>query len=558
MNRKLNGPQTTGRDYRNLSEPQFEMQSDLNNAVSMRDGVDLMADVYRPRTQDPVPALLAVSCYPRQIQLSGAPLGFVEAGATDFWVERGYAHVIANTRGTGGSGGTFGWLDQTEREDMADLVEWVAAQPWCSGEVGMIGISYFAMAQLAAACEAPEHLRAIFPVATTADPCEAVWHNGLLSNTFVSSWVAGVATLADKSDSFFRNDAVGLLSRILRTPKIHEKFTHMNGEAALAVLGGVMRAHFAQEPWGDLLQALSTEHQVHDDYWAERNMLSRLRGSTIPTYLGCDWENVPLHLPSTFTTWGVLESTAPVRMGMLGAQGLTWPWESLHVEALAWFDHWLKGRDTGILDGPPIRYWLPEADEFRTADSWPPPETSPREFWLSSMGLLVDEPVDGSRSYLHQGAGVALPKGAPPPRLPSKLTWDTPVLKADVDMVGNIEFILDAAITATDTSWIVTLQDVAPSGSTYDVTAGWLRASQRGRSISPITPGETVSYPIEMVPNARRFKKGHKIRLVIASDDTTEGHPAIMKFQHQAVGQQSVNTVMASSRLVLPLLQGVK
>ena len=56
-----------------------------------------------------------------------------------------------------------------------------------------------------------------------------------------------------------------------------------------------------------------------------------------------------------------------VRMGLLGDFGLTWPWESLHVEALAWFDHWLKGRDTGIMDGPPIRYCLPGAEEWRTA-----------------------------------------------------------------------------------------------------------------------------------------------------------------------------------------------
>ncbi|MFM8240012.1 MAG: CocE/NonD family hydrolase, partial [Actinomycetota bacterium] len=203
--RHLNGPQTTGREYRNLSEPEYTMMQDLDRGIPVRDGTALMADIFRPETDKPVPALIAVSVYPRQIQNTGAPLGFVEAGATDFWVPRGYAHVIANTRGTGGSGGTYNWLDETERQDMADLVEWVAAQPWCDGNVGMIGISYFAMAQLAAAAERPEHLRAMFPVAATVDVYEAVWHGTLLSETFINAWFAGVSSMNARTPKDFRS-----------------------------------------------------------------------------------------------------------------------------------------------------------------------------------------------------------------------------------------------------------------------------------------------------------------------------------------------------------------
>ena len=133
----------------------------------------LLADVHRPDAGGRFPVLIAASPYPRQIQDLGAPMGFIEAGASDFWVPRGYVHVIANVRGTGGSGGTFGFFDAQERQDMYDLVEWAAAQPWSDGNVGMIGISYFAMTQLEAAVERPPHLRAIFPVAVTADLYEA-------------------------------------------------------------------------------------------------------------------------------------------------------------------------------------------------------------------------------------------------------------------------------------------------------------------------------------------------------------------------------------------------
>src|ERR1044072_8071827 len=134
--RHLNGPQTTGRDYRNLSRPQFKIRNDNNTRVPMRDGVTLRADVHRPKADGKYPALIAASPYPRQMQDFGAPAGFIEAGATDFWVSRGYVHVIANVRGTGGSGGTFAFFDPQERRDMYDLVEWAATQPRGGGNRG--------------------------------------------------------------------------------------------------------------------------------------------------------------------------------------------------------------------------------------------------------------------------------------------------------------------------------------------------------------------------------------------------------------------------------------
>ncbi len=128
--RRLNGPQTTGREYRELSEPSSGIQRLDDVVVPMRDGTHLLADVHSPNTDGRFPALVSASCYPRQIQDIGAPMGFIEAGATDFFVPRGYVHVIANVRGTGQSGGEFTFFDGVERRDMHDLVEWAAAQSW--------------------------------------------------------------------------------------------------------------------------------------------------------------------------------------------------------------------------------------------------------------------------------------------------------------------------------------------------------------------------------------------------------------------------------------------
>ena len=564
----LNGPQTTGRDYRNLSKPQYGVRRDDNVAIPMRDGTPLLADVHRPSADGRFPALIAASPYPRQIQDLGAPAGFIEAGVTEFWVPRGYVHVIANVRGTGGSGGDFGFFDAQERRDMYDLVEWAAAQPWCDGNVGMIGISYFAMTQLEAAVEQPPHLKAIFPVAATVDLYEAAVHHGLMSSSFVTPFLSMAGLTSERSDRFWRGPVIGLARRLLNTPRLHRKFATMNGESAVTMMRQLLKLPHDPHPWDELWLDVAVKHPTRDEWWEERSLLPLLGDIEVPVYLGCDWENVPLHLPSTFIAWKALRHHRFVRMGMLGQFGLTWPWESLHTEALAWFDHWLKGKHTGILDGPPIRYFLPGADEWCTADAWPPVQVH-RELALRGDGVLADdEGPPGHREFMVLGAGLNRAKPSPLDP-PSMLTWTSSPLDEALDVAGDIELRLVASATAIDTAWIVTLLDVAPDGSASDVTAGWLRASLRevdgaaSRPGAPVLPcrtaqavpiGEDVVYRIPLVPNARRFAVGHRVRLALTSDDQDPSMPAIMGFRHASVGTSSLNTVASSSRLLLPVV----
>ena len=568
MTRQLNGPQTTGRDYRQLSEPEFDMRHDNNVAITMRDGTALMADVHRPDAGGRFPALIAASPYPRQIQDLGAPMGFIEAGATDFWVPRGYVHVIANLRGTGDSEGEYGFFDAQERLDMYDLVEWAAAQPWCDGNVGMIGISYFAMTQLEAAVERPPHLKAILPLAVTADLYEGAVHHGLLSSGFVTPFLSMIGLTSDRSDEFWRSLPVQLARKVLHAPPLHRKFATMNGEASLVVMRQLLKLPHDPHPWDQLWLNAAVKHPLRDEWWDERDLTPLLDRIDIPVYLGCDWENVPLHLPSTFLAWKALADNPNVRMGMLDRYGLTWPWESLHTEALAWFDHWLKGRDTGIVDGDPVRYALPGSDEWHSAESWPPRGTH-RELALRADGTLADDEGEpGAREYMVLGAGLnrANPSPIDPP---STLMWTSDPLEEALDMVGDIELRLVAAATASDTAWIAMLQDVSPDETVTDITAGWLRASLRevdeAASLpgGPVLPcrraqavpiGEDVEYRIPLVPNARRFKTGHRIRLILASDDQDPSAPVIMNFRHASVGTSSLNTVRSSSRLLLPVV----
>ncbi|MER2509328.1 MAG: CocE/NonD family hydrolase [Amaricoccus sp.] len=567
--RRLNGEQTTGREYRNLSTPDFGMRRTNDVGIAMRDGTELMADLFQPDADGRFPALLSFSPYPRQIQDVGAPLGFIEAGASDFFVPRGYVHLIANARGTGGSGGTWGLFDRQERDDLFDLVEWAAAQPWCDGKVGMLGISYFAMAQLEAAVTKPPHLKAIAPLLTTDDLYEAAYHHGLLNAGFISAWLPAIGVMSERPDAFWRGDRIGLARDILNIPAIHARMQHLDGEAIVTVLKDVIHAH-PPAHYDDLWRAVAVEHPARDGFWQERNLRPLLGSVDIPVYLGADWDNVPLHLPSTFGARKALRHNPNVRMALLPPGGFAWPWEALHVEVLAWYDQWLKGRYTGVMEGPPIRWQMPGAEGWRTAPDWPPAEARLTPFALCADGTLCrDEGEPGSIAYLYLPADSGVPANANPPDLPAYLGWETTPFDEAVEIAGNIELVLDASITALDTGWIAVLYDVPPKGAAEPITAGWLRASLRTVDEDASVPGapvvgcatpvavpvgERVTYRIPMVPNARHLPAAHGLRLVIASADEPDKYPTVLGFTHVPLREASQNTVFSASRLLLPLL----
>jgi predicted acyl esterase len=152
---------------------------------------------------------------------------------------------------------------------------------------------------------------------------------------------------------------------------------------------------------------------------------------------------------------------------------------------------------------------------------------------------------------------------------PAFLHWTTPPLPQALDLAGPIELQLDAACTAPDTAFIVVLQDVDQEENTTNVTSGYLRAglrtvdqaaSKQGapvlpcRVFDPVVVGQRITYRIPLVPNARRFRAGHQLRLHLTSDDQNKDAPALLEFRHASVGTSSFNTVFSSSRLLLPLL----
>lgn len=569
--RRLNGPQTTGREYSGLSTPDYTIRRTDDCEILVRDGVTLLADLYQPDAEGRFPAIISFSPYPRQIQDVEAPVFFVEAGRSDFFVPRGYVQIIVNARGTSGSGGTWTMFDQQERDDLYDVIEWVAAQPWCDGNVGMLGVSYFAMTQLAAAAVKPPHLKAIAPFLATDDLYEIAYHHGLYSSGFISSWLAAVGGLSTRADSFWRSRGIDAVRDMLDVPAIHSRM-HMDSEGQFGVIKQLLRTHYPEHPFGDLWRQVAVEHPTRDTFWDERNVRPLLGDVDIPVYLAADWSNVAVHLPSTISAWKAMQRRPDVRLSLLQPGGFDWPWESMHYEVLAWFDQWLKGRETGIIDGPPIRYQLTGIDGWRTAESWPPPEAELTELVLNPDGSLGgDADPDAFREYLYLPKDSGLPSNANPQTLPQALSWDTPALDTALELAGDLELALDARITATDTGWIAVLYDVDPDGTAQWITAGWLRATLANLDEANSVPGAPAyddrqpvaiptgtrrTYRIPMTPTAIHLPAGHRLRLVLASSDDVKNYPTVQDCTHVVVREASRNTVFGASKLWVPVVNG--
>jgi len=221
----------------------------------------------------------------------------------------------------------------------------------------------------------------------------------------------------------------------------------------------------------------------------------------------------------------------------------------MHVEALAWFDHWLKDRDTGIRDGRESVTGCPGPSSGVPAMAWPP-TIDYHELGLGADGLLAAQPQDGGRELLCWAP--AGPPGPGPQVGPAvgPVLADGP-LTADLDIAGDIELRLSATSTAIDTAWIVMLRDVGPDGTITSVTGGWCEPAcasvtrhsahrraghSRAATPRPFRVGKPVNYRIPLVPNARRFAAGHRVQLMITSDDQPTDVPVFLGYRHSPVG----------------------
>ena len=535
-----------------------EIVAERDVYVPMRDGVRLCVDVYRPGSpaEEPVPALLAFSIYNKDIQgpdaaaalppqpaFSALWTGPQEAGDTRFFVSRGYAHVIGMPRAVGKSegGGERTW-------DSYDLIEWIAEQPWCDGNVGMVGISGLGAQQLHVARQNPPHLKAIFPY----DPRGAYGTLGGFREEYpggvlhVFRYLVGQFGVAHQERGVpgeLAGDEREALWRAAMENPDYRSYPHLYN--VVAMKGQLQPAFFnvlidPYEPPGTVERSEAEFEQIR-----------------VPMYTGSGWYGYTYktHLQGAQTYWRRV-TRAPKKLLLAGPAHLERPFHGLHGEMLRWYDHWLKANDTGVLDETPVTYWVMGANERRTGEEWPLPETEWTRLYLTSWERLRAEPfVPGSADdTIPPDAFVQMPISQTG-RI-AGLRFLSDPLPEDLLVAGPAALYLWAAIDQPDTNWIVILKDVGPDPSVRtaregerdlpagtperELTRGWLKASNRALdpdrstpwkpfhrltrdAAAPVTPGEVLEYAIEILATANLFPAGHRICLEITSADLPTG-----------------------------------
>ena len=551
-----------------LSPPRYRTRVERNVRVTMRDGVRLCADIYRPDAPGRFPALLSASPYSKDVQK--LPVheystdrelgnGGIEAGDTDYFVSRGYVHLIADARGTGHSEGAYRVYTFKEQQDGYDLVEWMARQSWCDGNVGMLGISYFGIMQLLVAAQQPPHLKAIFPADAATDSYRhRNYHGGILHSSFISTYWEGslVAHTADQVD--LDGDE---LARIVAEQKENPDI-RCNPRMWKALEFPFTNPHLF-----DILT-----HPFDGPFYWERSAWTRLDRIGIPTFLMGRWSAQYLHLPGSFQAYEGIQ--APKRLMITvpeSGAGFNRPWHENHDLILRWYDHWLKGNDTGVMDEAPIRIYVQGPDRFRDEQEWPLARTRWTKFHLGTNGSLKEEsPGWNEKPDAFRNAAPLRPGQQVP-----ALRYATEPLAHDTEVTGPIALYLYASIGGADTNWIVELEDVAPDGTTRRASIGWLKASHRELDEAkskpfqpyhphtralPVTPGKIERYAIDIRETSYVFKAGHRMQLrVKAQDAPWEGTSYIYRLslhlpRNEEMEHRVHHTPEHPSYLLLPVI----
>lgn len=474
-----------------------------NVSITMRDGIKLSADIYRPQAEGRYPALLSMSPYMKEIQQQPPLLTHsIEAGNTSFFVPRGYVHVIATVRGSGYSQGQYNFLSTEEQQDGYDLVEWCARQRWCDGNVGMLGDSYFAMIQFLIATQQPPHLKCIAPFDGCTDLYrDFVYQGGIFFGWFMGMW------------------GPDMIRQLIWPGPVEGKLPPANYFADVA-------ANFEDGPY----------------YW-ERSAITRIDKINVPV-LNMVANRGFLHSRGQLDAHVKINS--PKKLMVVPPSGihqhelfLTSP--PLNEYLLKWYDHWLKGKDTGIMDEPPVMIFDSTTEQWRYEKEYPLARTQWKKFHLRSnpagpatkppYGWLSTEPPAGKEapdSYMSPEAIGLAAAGKP------VLAYSTSALDQDLRLWGPLSAVLYGSSTTLDTEWFVKLVDIAPDGNSTQISLGHLKASYRevdearSRPGQPFHPFRNPAYPdpdkiyeyqIEVLPLFHTVKAGHRLSVQIASED---------------------------------------
>ncbi len=558
-------------------------------AVPMRDGVTLYADVLRPAGPGPFPTLLTRTPYDKGGQ-SSLPMNVR-------WATAGYAVVIQDVRGRFNSDGAF-YAFVNERQDGYDTLDWLAAQPWCNGRIGMFGGSYVGLTQWQAAMSGHSALQAIVPNVTASDYHNGwAWQGGAFELGFNLSWTQSVLAV----NSTIR--AAGSP----HAPEVHALYDAVDAmPESFDQLPLSANEHFSRYAryYNDWLA-----HPDYDGYWEtldvrtayERMTVASLniggwhdifQNGTIENFTGMAAANGAERHQLVMGPWnhGGMRSGNPIGNVDFGVRSTGGYIDEggLH---LRWYDRWLRDIDTPDESDAPVRLFTMGRNRWRTAEAWPLPDTDWQEWHLHSDGranslngngtltrdAAGDEPAD---HYVYNprdpvpshGGGLCCNNvftlgGAWDQReieaRPDVLVYTTAPLTEPLEVTGPVRLVLHVASSAVDTDFTAKLVDVGPCGFARNLTDGIQRARYRNDPRTPelLTPNEPVELIIDLWSTSNLFEVGHAIRLEVSSSNfprfdrnLNTGGSIADGTEMQVALQTVLHSSVHPSRLVLPVV----
>ncbi|WP_067726015.1 CocE/NonD family hydrolase [Oceanobacillus damuensis] len=537
---------------------------DREVACTLRDGIKLYANIYRPNDDGKYPVLLTRLPYDKNLpNFSHRYIDPIRLAMN------GYVVIIQDVRGRFASEGEFEPFVQ-ELKDGYDTVEWAAALPYANGKVGMFGLSYYAFTQLYALMEQPPSLKAIFPAMTGHIFGDAFKQSGVHMLASTETWVLDsvaadylkrkqsaeqyehtiqeITNDLDKMDEWHGFKPVKEWPPVKKHPELVEFF----------------RKYLHQDFTKDAMKQFSFKGDpselgvpaYHLAGWYDnfldatiRNYESMKGSANNQKLIIGPWGHGMFHSELGERNFGINSSGNSIE----GKEDIT----GLHIK---WFDYWLKADFEQLPeDEDPVKIFIMGENKWRSEKTWPLERTVYTPYYLHENGSLSknDPAEEAPDSYVHDpnhpvpttGGGVLFYNGrGAGPRDQSELekrddvlTYTSEVLDTPVEVTGWIKMKLWASYDAHDTDFVVKLIDVMPDGTAYNLTDGVIRAKYRGgNGGNNHLPEEIVELDVDMWATSNVFLPGHSIRIEISSSS----------FPRYDVNPGTGNTTIDSTEMV--------
>jgi predicted acyl esterase len=534
-----------------LREPsRYPVKVHTGMRVTLRDGVQLNVRLTRPDAPGRFPGVMEYHPYRR---LAAALPDWREEypPVVPYLAEHGYAVVQYDVRGTGSSSGfSQDIYSLEEREDGYEMIAWIAAQPWCTGAVGMIGKSYGAVVQWQVAVQRPPALKAIVVRSANDDVYTGFTNPGGCIRPWMFEYYAPLMNALN----FAPPDPA----------LVGERFAAIWAERLAR-----------SAPWS--LGYIGNTNQGR--YWRDQSLApdyDRVQCAVLLIEGWADW-----YATEELRAFQRLNAPKKVLIGPWGhyypeeREALPGPRVDTRCEYLKWFEHWLKGIDNGVMDEPPVsvfvRGWqqpallcLTDTGTWRSEAAWPPARVLPKACYLAASGRLADAAEDaGADSFVYRpsvglttgrrGLGSTTPWAMPiDQRLDEafSLLFTTEPLCERIELLGRPEAVLHVSSTARVAYFHVKLCDVARDGASRLICDGGLLATHRNshEQPEPLVAGEVYELVVPLRECAYAIEPGHRLRVAIAGAEFQNAWPT---------GEAAINTVhrggRRASRITLPV-----